>query len=288
MSNPSTTLLDLLSLQSLPETDAFEGMPAPPGAPRVFGGHLLGQAMFAAVQTLPSTTLPHSLHASFLAAPDPNQPMIYRVERTRDGRSFTHRFVDAQQDGRSMLRMMVGAQTPENGLDHQRPMPKVADPEGLTPFNSWTQPFAEDLGEWFLRARPVDIRYLAVPPWAAVDNADPVDHSAVWMRTEPLATDDMQLHAAALAYVSDMTILDSAVLQHNLGWRTDRVRAASLDHCMWFHHLTRVDEWFLYDQHSPWTGGGRAMTQGTMFTRSGNTMATVAQEAMMRKPRSHG
>jgi acyl-CoA thioesterase-2 len=265
--------------------DVFQGVQADVEAQRVFGGQVLGQALVAAGRTVESGIPPHSSHARFLQAPTPDEPITYRVTRARDGASFFNREVEAVQSIGIVLTMSVSFHRYESGFEHSQAMPAVADPETLTSFVDRMTPWADRLSEWFQRPRPIEVRYVASPPWEAADSDQTSSDSQVWMRSEPLGTDDPLIHLAAMMYASDMTILDSAVLRHGLGWFPDRVRAATLDHSIWFHDMSRADSWFLYDQECPWTGNGRALATGSMYSREGKRLATIVQEAVLRQPR---
>ena len=277
-------LLSLLQVSPLGD-DVFEGVQASIEAQRVFGGQVLGQALVAAGRTVEKGIAPHSSHARFLRAPTPKEPIIYRVNRARDGSSYFNREVIAEQSLGIVLTMSASFHRKESGLEHSIPMPAVPDPEGIAPFVDRMTPYADRLSQWFQRPRPIEVRYVGKPPWEAADGGDRPSESRVWMRSEPLGTDDPLIHAAALMYASDMTILDSAVMRHGLGWFPERVRAATLDHGMWFHSSARADSWFLYDQVCPWTGDGRALATGSMYTEDGTRLATIIQEAVLRQPR---
>jgi acyl-CoA thioesterase-2 len=282
--NRSTALRALL--QVIPtDSDTFQGVQESIEAERVFGGQVLGQALVAAGRTVDDGILPHSSHARFLRAPSPKEPLTYRVNRARDGSSFFNREVQAEQSIGTVLTMSVSFQRNETGFEHSKNMPEAPDPETLTPFVDRMTPSADRLSQWFQRPRPIEVHYLTNPPWEAADNSQTPSESRVWMCSEPLDTDDPLIHRAALMYASDMTILDSAVLRHGLGWFPDRVRAATLDHAMWFHGTSRADSWFLYDQECPWTGSGRALVTGSMYSREGQRLATIVQEAVLRQPR---
>jgi acyl-CoA thioesterase-2 len=267
------------------DVDVFQGVQADVEAQRVFGGQVLGQALVAAGRTVEVGILPHSSHSRFLRAPTPDEPITYRVTRARDGASYFNREVEAEQSIGTVLTMSVSFHRDESGLEHSRAMPAVPDPETLTSFVDRMTPSADRLSEWFQRPRPIEVRYVTSPPWETADGNQTPAESRVWMRSEPLDTDDPLIHYAALIYASDMTILDSAVMRHSLGWFPDRVRAATLDHAMWFHATTRADSWFLYEQECPWTGNGRALATGSMYSHEGQRLATIVQEAVLRQPR---
>lgn len=285
MPTDRTIALNTLLQVEPTEPDVFEGARESGEAERVFGGQVLGQALVAAGRTVDTGILPHSSHARFLRAPSPKEPITYRVTRARDGSSFFNREVQGEQSMGIVLTMSVSFQLHESGFEHSSPMPTAADPETLIPFVDRMTPFSDRLSQWFKRPRPIEVHYLADPPWEAADKNQTPSESRVWMRAEPLNTDDPLIHQAALMYASDMTILDSAVLRHGLGWFPDRVRAATLDHAMWFHGTSRADSWFLYDQECPWTGNGRALATSSMYSRQGKRLATIVQEAVLRQPR---
>lgn len=285
MPTDRTTALQTL-LQVMPtEPDVFEGVQESVESERVFGGQVLGQALVAAGRTVETGILPHSSHARFLRAPSPKEPITYRVTRARDGFSFFNREVQAEQSMGIVLTMSVSFQRYESGFEHNTTMPEAPDPETLTPFVDRMTPFMDRLSQWFKCPRPVEVHYATKPPWEAADDGQTPSELRVWMRSEPLETSDPLIHRAVLMYASDMTILDSAVLRHGLGWFPNRVRAATLDHALWFHATSRADSWFLYDQECPWTGNGRALATGSMYSREGQRLATIVQEAVLRQPR---
>lgn len=279
-----TSLFTLLQVISVGE-DLFQGIQPDLDAQRVFGGQLLGQALVAASETVEAGIHPHSTHARFLRAPSPKEPISYQVFRMRDGSSYFNREVRAEQSMGTVLTMSISFHRSESGLEHSTTMPVVPDPETLQPFNIQIAPYADRLSQWFQRPRPIEVRYIGHPPWEAAERGETVDQSQVWMRAEKLDTDSPAIHAAALIYASDMVILDAAVMRHGLGWFPEKVRAASLDHGMWFHNQSRADSWILYDQECLWTGNGRALATGSMYSQDGRRAATVIQEAVLRQPR---
>lgn len=279
-----------ISLRTLLEVtpigaDLYQGIQPNTDAQRVFGGQVLGQALVAGGRSVESGILPHSTHARFLRAPSPKEPITYRVIRVRDGASYFNREVTAEQSAGTVFTMSISFHRKESGMQHAVPMPPAPDPDSIEPFINRMEPYSDRLSQWFQRPRPIDVRYISSPPWEAADQGETPSESRVWMRSEPLDTNDPLIHAGALIYASDMTIMDSAVLTHGLGWFPERVRAATLDHGMWFHTSTRSDDWFLYDQECPWTGDGRALATGSMYTREGRRLATIVQEAVLRRPR---
>ncbi|MFI5754555.1 acyl-CoA thioesterase [Streptomyces sp. NPDC051569] len=284
-------LLRLLDLERI-ERDIFRGLSRSVVIPRVFGGQVAAQALVAAGRTVPDDRAPHSLHAYFLRPGDPGAPIVYSVDRIRDGRSFTTRRVVAVQHGRPVFHLSASFQTYEEGLEHQSEMPTAPDPETLPTAAELLPRHADrfvDPGvvDRLLEARAaVDLRYVDAPPYAtAGEPREP--RSQVWFRTAGKLADDPLLHVCLATYVSDMTLLDSVLLAHGRGgWAVGDVVGASLDHAMWFHRPFRADEWLLYDQHSPSSSGGRGLGQARIYTRDGRLAISVIQEGAVRVP--HG
>lgn len=289
------SLLDLLDLERIDE-DIFRGTSgAAPLVPRVFGGQVAAQALIAAGRTVPADRPAHSLHSYFLRPGDPNAPIIYTVDRIRDGFSFTTRRVVAVQHGQPIFHLSASFQRHEEGLEHQEPMPAVPDPLTLPTGEELLPRYAHlfnDPGvvEWMLEARgAIDLRYVDAPPYASVGRPrEP--KSQVWFRTNGKldgAADGPLMHTCLVTYVSDMTLLDSVLLAHGRGgWVVGDIVGASLDHAMWFHRPFRADEWLLYDQESPSASGGRGLAKGRIFTADGQLAVSVIQEGVMRVPRS--
>ncbi|MCZ0979714.1 acyl-CoA thioesterase II [Streptomyces diastatochromogenes] len=279
-------LLDLLDLERI-EQDIFRGESRPSIVPRVFGGQVAAQALVAAGRTVPEDRLAHSLHAYFLRAGDPGAPIVYTVDRIRDGRSFTTRRVVAVQHGQPIFHLSASFQTYEEGLDHQVEMPAAPDPESLeTPAEMLPRHLPREVADRLIEARAaVDLRYAETPPWGTVGQPrEP--RSQVWFRTNGKLADDPLLHVVLATYVSDMTLLDSVLLAHGRGgWAVGDVVGASLDHAMWFHRPFRADEWLLYDQESPTASGGRGLGQARIFTQDGRLAISVIQEGVVRVPR---
>ncbi|WP_411110177.1 acyl-CoA thioesterase II [Streptomyces sp. c-19] len=279
-------LLDLLDLEQI-ERDIFRGESRSALVPRVFGGQVAAQALVAAGRTVPDDRLAHSLHAYFLRAGDPGAPIVYTVDRIRDGRSFTTRRVVAVQHGQPIFHLSASFQAYEEGLDHQTDMPAAPDPETLpTAAEMLPRHLPEEIATRLVEARAaVDLRYADTPPWGSVgEPREP--RSQVWFRTNGKLTDDPLLHVVLATYVSDMTLLDSVLLAHGRGgWALGDVVGASLDHAMWFHRPFRADEWLLYDQESPTASGGRGLGQARIFTRDGKLAISVIQEGVVRVPR---
>jgi acyl-CoA thioesterase-2 len=283
-------LLDLLDLERIGQ-DIFRGKSLPAVVPRVFGGQVAAQALVAAGRTVPEDRPAHSLHAYFLRAGDPGAPIVYTVDRIRDGRSFTTRRVVAVQHGLPIFHLSASFQTYEEGLDHQAEMPTAPDPETL-PTPAELLPHYQDtfvsprVVDRLLEVRAaIDLRYVDDPPFASVGRPrEP--RSQVWFRTQGKIDDDPLLHVCLATYVSDMTLLDSVLLAHGRGgWTVGDVVGASLDHAMWFHRPFRADEWLLYDQQSPSASGGRGLGQARIYTQDGRLAISVIQEGVVRVPR---
>ncbi|MFJ9560588.1 acyl-CoA thioesterase [Streptomyces fuscichromogenes] len=288
MNQALSDLLDLLDLEQI-EENIFRGQSRSAVVPRVFGGQVAAQALVAAGRTVPADRLAHSLHAYFLRPGDPGAPIVYTVERIRDGRSFTTRRAVAVQHGRPIFALSASFQLDEEGLDHQAPMPLAPDPAALPTsaerFRGYDH-LDPAVVEKFLEAREaIDLRYAEEPPFGRYgEPREP--HSQVWFRTNGKLDDDPLLHVVLATYVSDMTLLDSVLLAHGRGgWAIGDVVGASLDHAMWFHRPFRADEWLLYDQESPSAHGGRGLGQARIYTQDGSLAISVIQEGVVRVPR---
>jgi acyl-CoA thioesterase-2 len=287
-------LLGLLDLERI-EEDIFRGGSHPWVTPRVFGGQVAAQALVAASRTVPEERPPHSLHSYFLRPGDPGAPIVYTVDRIRDGHSFTTRRAVAVQHGQAIFHLSASFQRAEEGLEHQEPMPEAPDPETLPSAEEmlprYRHLFADPAAaEILLEARRlIDMRYVAEPPFATAGRRrEP--RSQVWFRINgklDAEHDSPLVHTCLGTYVSDMTLLDSILLAHGRGgWITGDVVGASLDHAMWFHRPFRADEWLLYDTESPTSQAGRGLAHGRIFTRDGRLAVSVVQEGLMRVPRS--
>ncbi|MER6536443.1 acyl-CoA thioesterase II, partial [Streptomyces sp900105755] len=272
------------------EENIFRGQSRSAVVPRVFGGQVAAQALVAAGRTVPADRHAHSLHAYFLRPGDPGAPIVYTVERIRDGRSFTTRRAVAVQHGRPIFAVSASFQLDEDGLEHQAPMPAAPDPATLPTsadrFRGYDH-LDPAVVEKFLEAREaIDLRYVEEPPFGKYgEPREP--HSQVWFRTNGKLDDDPLLHVVLATYVSDMTLLDSVLLAHGRGgWAVGDVVGASLDHAMWFHRPFRADEWLLYDQESPSAHGGRGLGQARIYTQDGSLAISVIQEGVVRVPRA--
>lgn len=273
-------LVTLLDLEAI-EVDIFRGRSPKVALQRVFGGQVAGQALVAAGRTVPAERHVHSLHAYFLRPGDPAVPIVYEVDRIRDGRSFTSRRVVAIQHGKPIFSLSASFHRPEQGVDHESPMPDVPEPEGLPTLAERYRPYLDRMGALARLPRPIDLRYVDPPPW----EQSPVPReprSRVWMRADGVMPDDPLLHVCMLTYASDMSLLDSVLVGHGLSWGRDQVMAASLDHAMWFHREFRADEWLLYESVSPSASGARGLAEGRFWTRGGRHIATVVQEGLLR------
>jgi len=225
----------------------------------------------------------HSLHAYFLRPGNPRQPIVYQVDRARDGLSFTTRRVVAIQHGKPIFTMSASFQVDEPGVDHAESVPSVPPPESLPTYAERIAPFKESMAVWGHIPRPFDVRYVDDPPWESRLTGPQIGaHSRVWFRTDGVLPDDDLLHVCLLAYLSDLTLLYSVLKTHALSFEYDNIQAASLDHAMWFHRPFRIDDWLLYDTRSPSASGARGLGTGHFFAQDGRMLATVVQEGLVR------
>lgn len=273
-------LVTLLDLEVI-EVNLFRGRSPDENRQRVFGGQVAGQALVAATRTVEPDRFVHSLHAYFLRPGDPTAPILYEVDRIRDGKSFTTRRVVAIQHGRAIFNLQASFHVREGGPDHQMAFPEgIPDPESLPDFKTRMAPYKERMGEWYDRPRPIDIRYIDGDPFSRQGN--PAQGQRVWMRAAGVLPDDPTLHACIVTYASDMTLLDTTVLPFGLSWESPGMQMASLDHAMWFHRDFRADEWLLYDQSALSSGAGRGLAGGAIFCQDGTLAVTVVQEGLVR------
>jgi acyl-CoA thioesterase-2 len=275
-------LAEILDLEAI-EVNLFRGVSPNDGFPRIFGGLVIAQALMAAYKTVPDRVC-HSLHAYFIRPGDVNAPVLYEVERARDGGTFTTRRVAAIQHGEQIFNLACSFQTPEEGLEHQAPMPPAVDPETLPTDAEYLRSLGDDVHPRFVKMaehpRPIDLRW--VDPQHPTRPTPKSGTKEVWMRAKASLGDDMRLQQCALAYASDMAFMESALRPHGLIWTTPGLQAASLDHAMWFHHPFNFNDWILFAQDSPSASQGRGLVRGQMFTRDGKLVASVAQECLMR------
>lgn len=282
MTSAVQDLLAILDLEVL-EQNLFRGRSPQVGWQRVFGGQVIGQALVAASRTVEGRS-PHSLHGYFLLPGDPKVPIIYDVERIRDGRSFTTRRVKAIQHGQPIFTLSASFHIDEPGLSHQMAMPDVPKPDQLpseSDIRERVMPLMPDpVRAYFERERPIELRPVEFKRYMTRDGLDP--YFNVWIRATGKLPEDPAIHQAVLAYASDMTLLDSTLVAHGRTVFEREIQAASLDHALWFHRPFRADEWLLYAQDSPFAGGARGFARGSIFTSDGVLVASVAQEGLIR------
>jgi acyl-CoA thioesterase-2 len=279
------SLVAMLDLEPI-EVNMFRGISPDEKRQRVFGGQVAGQALVAAARTVDDPSrMVHSLHAYFLLPGDPTVPILYEVDRLRDGRSFTTRRVVAIQHGRAIFNLQASFHRHEAGPDHQIAMPvDMPDPETLPNWHERLAPYKDVLGDVYERPRPIDLRYTAADPMSRKGN--PADGQQVWLRADGRLPDDPVLHACIVTYASDMTLLDTALLPHRLAFSDSSIQMASLDHAMWFHRPFRADDWLLYDQITPTTASARGFAAGSIYTIGGDLVISVVQEGMIRRART--
>ena len=286
MANALDRLIDLLDLEQI-EVNIFRGRSPEERVQRVFGGQVAGQALVAAGRTVPPDRPVHSLQAYFIRPGDPAVPIVYLVDRVRDGRSFTTRRVSAVQHGETIFTLSASFHHPEPGPEHADPMPDVPPPEAV---ERNSERLARLLGQAppQIRESPIDLR--SIGPMSAEAAGDPslrTTRNLIWLRVDGDLPDDPLLHVCLMTYASDLTLLDSVLLGHGLSWLDGRTSGASLDHAMWFHRPFRADRWLLYAQESPVASGARALARGQVFTAGGELVVSVMQEGLIRsRPRS--
>jgi acyl-CoA thioesterase-2 len=277
-------LVHLLDLEAI-EVNIFRGIQPDEERQRVFGGQVAAQALMAAGRTVANGDV-HSLHAYFLRPGDPSLPILYEVDRIRDGRSFTTRRVVAIQHGEAIFNLSASFHSIERGPEHQLPMPAVPDPETLPTLSELLHQRRPDqlegeITDWYVRPHPIDQRYVGAIPWGeAKDGAEATQR--LWLRADGRLGDDFLLHACVAAYASDLSLYDTIVRPHEVNWTAATFMGASLDHCMWFHRRFRADEWLLYDTDSPVASGARGLARGFFFDRRGTLVVSVAQEGLVR------
>ena len=285
VTDPLDDLLDLLDLENI-DLDIFRGRNERTRPGRIFGGQVAAQSLVAASRTVEDLRA-HSLHGYFLRPGDPTVPVVFTVDRIRDGRSFTTRHVVARQKGRAIFNMSVSFQHHEAGYEHQMPMPEAPAPESLPAREELVKRHFDRIPEaerhWVTQPRPVDVRHVGLPSFFG--GASRMGRNLVWMRVPRTLGNDPALHQRLLAYMSDLTLLDNIVLPHGRNGSLGPVMVASIDHALWFHRALRVDEWLLYVQDSPAAAGTRGFARGTLFSRDGTLVASVAQEGLLRPTR---
>lgn len=276
-------LLSILDLEPL-EHNLFRGMSPQAGWQRVFGGQVIGQALVAASRTVPEDRPVHSLHGYFMRPGDPSVPIIYEVDRIRDGGSFTTRRVVAIQHGHAIFSMSASFQVVEEGLEHQVDMPDVPMPEDLPSEAELKEKFLavapESVRKYWERDRPIELRPVDLTHYFSRKKLTPAQN--VWVRASAPLPDDSRIHSCVLAYASDMTLLDTSLFAHGTSVFDPKLQVASLDHAMWFHRPFRADDWLLYVEDSPSASGARGFTRGALYDRAGRLVASVAQEGLIR------
>jgi acyl-CoA thioesterase-2 len=287
MSSAVADLMRVLDLEPI-EVNLFRGRSPQVGWQRVFGGQVIGQALVAACRTVDVVGRPpHSLHAYFLLGGDPAVPIIYEVDRIRDGRSFATRRVVAIQHGRAIFTMAVSFHRDEPGMSHEAPMPQVPKPEDLPneeDIKARVLPIMPDpVRRYYERERPIELRPVEFDRYLGKKIDDGRFH--VWIRATGRLPDEPAIHQCVLAYASDMMLLDSALIPHGRTVFEPTIMAASLDHALWFHRPFRADEWLLYAQDSPNLSGSRGFSRGLIFANDGTLVASVCQEGLLRERR---
>ena len=280
MSESLKFLVSLLDLEPI-EVNIFRGAQLDEERQRVFGGQVAGQALMAAGRTVEHGRV-HSLHSYFLRPGDPTVPILYEVDRIRDGRSFTTRRVVAIQHGRAIYNMEASFHDlEESSIAHQFEMPEVPDPDSLPTLWERLQPYREERAEWFEKPHPIDQRHIGELPWHnKVAAAGPT--TGLWIRADGELPDDPLLHACVITYASDMSLFDTVLMPHTVSWDDPDFMGASLDHCMWFHRPIRADHWMLYDMDSPAAAGGRGLARGFLYNQEGELCVSLAQEGLAR------
>ena len=277
-------LLDLLDLEQI-DVNLFRGVSPSEGWQRVYGGQVLGQALVAASRTVEDEArIAHSLHGYFLRPGDTTIPILYKVDRIRDGRSFTTRRVVAIQRGRAIFSMSASFQVVEAGLEHQFDMPEVPPPESCPTQRELMERFRDDappeIAGRIERPQPIEMRFVEPINEFKPEPMPPFQHT--WVRTVDEMPDDIRLNQCLLAYQSDMTLIDTSYRPHAIGWGNAKFQVASLDHAMWFHRPFKTDQWLLYAQDSPFSGGSRGLSRGAFYTQDGDLVASCAQEGLIR------
>ncbi|SEC14500.1 acyl-CoA thioesterase-2 [Paramicrobacterium humi] len=288
MTDPVVSLLEALDLTDTgarTAEDIYTGPSQWMPHGRVFGGQVLAQCIVAAKRTVPDDRFIHSMHGYFLRAGDVRLPITFSVDRIHDGRSFMARRAQAYQNGVPIFSMIASFQNDDEGVDHQLPMPDVPGPEELPSDTDLLDHISDPRARAWAADRAFEIRHVSEPVYFhAADEA--ASSQAVWMRAKSALPDDRGLHQAAIAYASDYAVLEPVLRRHGLSWLDAGLKVASLDHAMWWHRPARADEWLLYVQDSPSATGGRGLAQARFYTRDGALVASVAQEGMVRVPRS--
>lgn len=275
-------LVRLLDIEQI-EVNLFRGYNPEVYWQRVFGGQVIGQALVAAYRTVEERVC-HSLHAYFIRPGDPKVPILYEVDRARDGKSFTTRRVVAIQHGKQIFNLAASFQVAEAGFEHQAEMPDVPPPEDLPSDTELRAAIASklppEMAKHFNRARPVEMRPVNPQDFLKPQKMPPYQH--IWVRAPRSVGTEVAINQCVMAYASDMSLLDTCVRPHGVSWLSGKLQMASLDHAMWFHQPFQMDEWLLYTQDSPSASGARGFNRGAFYTRDGRLVASVAQEGLAR------
>lgn len=276
-------LVALLDLEQI-EINTFRGTQPDEERQRVFGGQVAAQALVAAGRTVEVGTV-HSLHSYFLRPGDPSIPILYEVDRIRDGKSFTTRRVVAIQHGRAIYNMEASFHRHEEGFEHEFEMPELPSPDSLPSFRELVED-PRELAEYESRGHPIDMRFVGGLPWRTSAPREPFKQ--LWIRADGVLSDDPLLHACVATYASDMSLFDTILAPHPISWDDGTFMGASLDHCMWFHRPFRADEWLLFDTDSPVAYGARGLARGFFYNREGHLCVSMVQEGLTRiaRPRS--
>lgn len=287
INNPVLTdLVELLDIERI-EDNIYRGQSRDLGGKSVFGGQVLSQALVAASRTVQSESSPHSMHAYFVRAGRMDAPIVYNVDKVRDGRSFSVRRIHAIQHGRPIFTMIASFHAPEPGLEHARAMPDVPPPESLKSQVEWRQEWVSDCPESyrekFLRQLAIDFRPVEPQNPFRPDSGEPLQN--IWFRADGKLCDTPIIHQAVLTYSSDFNLLSTAMRPHGVSFAQRHMVSASLDHALWLHRPFRADEWLLYTMDSPTAQGARGLSRGEIFNREGELVASVAQESLMRDMR---
>jgi acyl-CoA thioesterase-2 len=278
MSDALDFLVDLLDLEDI-EVNIFRGKHPEGDRQRTFGGQVAAQALMAAGRTVAQGRV-HSLHSYFLRPGDSSAPILYEVDRIRDGRSFCTRRVVAIQHGRAIYNMQASFHSDEASLEHQIAMPEVPGPESIASLEQRIHTEFGYVEEWNNRPHPIEQRYIGELPWSAQRSREP--RQRLWIRADGELPHDPLLHACVVTYASDMNLFDAILAPHDVRWDNKTFMGASLDHCMWFHHEVKADEWLLFDTDSPIAYGARGLARGFLFSRDGELKVSMVQEGLTR------
>src|ERR1700733_7528114 len=270
MSEALEFLVRLLDIEPI-DDNVFRGTNPKEARQRTFGGQVAAQALMAAGRTVAHGRA-HSLHSYFLRPGDPTTPILYEVDRIRDGKSFSTRRVVAIQHGRAIYNMQASFHNDEVSIEHQIEMPDVPAPETIRPLRDIVLE-NDDANEWFMQPRPIDQRYIGEIPWHPERSKEP--RQQLWIRADGTLPDDPLLHACVVTYASDMSLFDTVLMPHTVSWDDPEFMGASLDHCMWFHRPIRADNWMLYDMDSPAAAGGRGLARGFLYNREGELCVSL-------------